>query len=239
MRNYSNPLVFYTSTNSGGKHDATGAFIPEAKTFAKLYSVKSDRIFPVDCTKDNPTRRKYVFDRITPSVDGKLVDCLAFFCHGWQTGIQFGITMTKIQDLVFRMNNTCSKDVTVVLYACLTADNPNDPNDSSENKDPGPGTDGGFADVLRDSLCRSGLVDCRIVAHKTAAHATMNPFALYFDGDGTPTGINEDSYEGGKWFVEPGSVLWKKWIQKLHTGNLRFNFPFMSQEELEATLKGM
>ena len=53
-----NPLIFYTSTDRKGKHDATGAFIPEAEAFAKLHGIDKKRLIPVPQNIPIIARRK-------------------------------------------------------------------------------------------------------------------------------------------------------------------------------------
>jgi hypothetical protein len=232
-----NALVFYLNKNTPGKQDATGAFIPEAHAFAKMHAIPDTRLIGVNCIALNKAqRRKVVFDEIRRQRD---LDCLAFFCHGWSAGIQLGISFREIQDLAYelsrmRSNQTraATENLIVALYACSTADGPDD---SDSGFGPAPGTDGGFADMLRDNLCQLELINCRVMGHKTAGHCSRNPYVVFFDGDGTPEGKTENSYEGGEWVVVPGSVLWDKWRKAL-SGDLRFRMPFMTREEIQEEL---
>ena len=42
-------LIIYSSENTGGLKDATGAFIPESKFFAEKYDVPDEDMLAVNC----------------------------------------------------------------------------------------------------------------------------------------------------------------------------------------------
>ena len=116
-----NGLVFYSAKNIHGKHDATGAFIPEAKEFAKRLGIPADDVIGIDCTKANPAarRRKQVVSEL---VKRDQLDVLAFFGHGWPSGIQFGFSKKHIVQLADSMRAR-SSTLKVGLFACLAAEN--------------------------------------------------------------------------------------------------------------------
>jgi hypothetical protein len=224
-------IVFYSSKNSKGRKDATGAFIPEALAFAKFHNIPNDQLFGIDCvTQSKDVRRKLVYDSIHQLGSiGDPIDAIAFFGHGWPDGIQFGITRKNITDFSALLRQCCTTNVVVALYACLTADN--DIKGVSVDK-PGPGTDGGFADLLRDALSHEGIFGGHVDAHATAGHATMNPFVVRFRCLSSERGI------GGNWLVAPQSKNWKKWNASVHNekDTLRFRFPFMGVVAIEEEL---
>ena len=197
--------------NTGKKKDATGAFQPEAKAFAKLHSV--DAPILIDNSKSKAAMRKAVL----AAIESAEPDTLVLFCHGWKTGIQFGFGLSNVKELVaaFPDNMLAPR---VILYGCLTADGG------------GVGGDGGFADTLRDAFCANGHEYAQVDAHVTAGHTTRNPFVRRFEGGGIVTGG-----VGGYYLVTPKSALWKKWVSELK-GELRFLFPFMTTVDIHAYL---
>ncbi|MDD5511065.1 MAG: hypothetical protein PHI12_09680 [Dehalococcoidales bacterium] len=217
-------LVFYSSTDTKGKRDATGAFIPEARAFARFHDIPSSYCIGVDCKGlTAPERRKVVIDEISKR---ELWDVIAFFGHGWPDGIQFGFTRKTVDDLAGVIAAHSSPDVCVGLFACLAAEN--DVRDSTVKK-LGPATDGGFADMLRDSMVRHGVSYGWVDAHKTAGHTSWNPYVVRFlceDVDDPEWGA-----EGGAWLVEPRSALWKKWVAALRDRSTGLRYGFLISSE--------
>ena len=227
-------LVLYSNRNTPGRKDATGAFVPEARAFAKVHGVPKELqigmpLHGVSAAK----RRQKTFEAIYQASRKELLDCIAFFGHGWPRGIQFGFSRKHAHALARSLTECCVSDVKIVLYACLAAEN--DKRDK-DHANVGPGTDGGFADVLRDEIARLGLVLGQVDAHKTAGHTTWNPYVVRFLCDAV-----EDYREGGQggaWIVAPGSQFWKPWMKALDNkrGGLRYRFPFLSELEIKAEL---
>jgi hypothetical protein len=236
-----NTLVLYSAKNTPGKSDATGAFIPEAKAFIRTRIESGDDVTSMNMALvglPRWRRKKLTDEAIYSFVRNRTLDCLALFGHGWPDGIQFGFRRSDIGELVARLAMNCSQDLRVVLYACLAAEN--DVRDR-DHKNVGPGTDGGFADLLRDELVRWGVYNCVIDAHKTAGHASWNPYVVRFRGDAVED-LNKGGV-GGAWLVAPGSEYWKAWVKKLRgkarKGHLRYRFPFMSELQIKAELAGL
>lgn len=229
-----NILVFYSSTNAKGKHDATGAFIPEAKAFKKLHNIPDENFIGVKCV-GVPTvrRRRIVLDTIHDRGSEQLLDAVAFFGHGWPRGIQFGFNRDHVDELAALLERKASNDVRIVLYACLAAEN--DKRDSKV-EGVGPATNGGFADELRDAMVLAGISEGLVDAHKTAGHTTWNPYVVRF----LCKNVDAPDYGGvgGAWLVAPRSEHWRDWIRALRnkSGGLRYRFPFMSQFEILAEL---
>jgi hypothetical protein len=226
-------LVFYSNKNSHGRRDATGAFIPEAKKFAKFHGIPDENVIGIDGTKSNPAarRRAQVLNALR---DVEQLELLAFFAHGWPNGIQFGFQRKHIQLLVGHF--PAKPYLKVVLYACLNAEN--DKRDR-DHRNVGPGTDGGFADLMRDEMVRFGMTEGRVDAHKTAGHTSWNPYVVRFPCEDVQD--EEFGAEGGGWIVEPGSTYWKKWVKALrvNVNDIRYNFPMMDEADILNELRGI
>jgi len=156
------------------------------------------------------------------------LDTLVFVCHGWKTGLQFGVQTATAAKLAESVKRCATPALTVLLYACTTGSD-NDGNDGNDT-DAGPGGEGGMADALRDAFLKAG-VRATVYAHATRGHCTRNPYVRRFD----PAEV-----AGGNWVVEPHSELWNKWVHRLADDHaFRFRFPFMTAGELEFELRGM
>lgn len=218
-----NTLVIYSSVNTEGKKDATGAFIPEAEEFGRMYDVPGADRLGVDCLHYLARHRRE--DVCSFLRNKKDIDLIGIFCHGWPNGLQIGFNKQHIHLLVQYLKLCCRKDVKIVLYACSTASN----KENRKMKMPfnvGPATDRGFADSLRDSMLKDGFLGGWVDAHKTAGHTTRNPFVVRFYVEPT----FEDTWDlpGGEWLVSPKSKLWRDWRPLLQT-DFRFKFPVMDQ----------
>jgi hypothetical protein len=206
------PLVFTGNANRSGKRDFTGAFDPEARTFAKLHGGSVIRV-PLEGSEI--ARRKCVLGHIgihQPS-------WVAFVCHGLTTGIELGFRRIHVGELAEAL--AAARCPRVTLYACSTSGGP------------GLGGDGGFADMLRDAMCRAGLTYCLVDGHVGPGHATQRPHVRRFEGNGSLVGGT-----GGSWIVAPGSGLWKPWVRALRDTDLRFRFPRMTVGAIHAELLG-
>lgn len=222
---YSN-LIFLPDRNTK-KADFSGAFLPEAKLYRQYFSIPPQNVCQIDISKDFRERRKEVIDFIHKQAkEDTVIRSIAFFCHGLKNKIQLGFSTQTLHTLAEVMGQYCDEEVIVPIYACSTARNLN-PTIADDMEPNTVGGDGGFADLLRDSLCANHMTYCRVMAHVTAGHTTTNPWVRFFDGDG-----NEEGGNGGYWVVEPKSELWKKWIKWLRTKDNRFRFPFMSYVDI-------
>lgn len=213
-------LIFHPMHNAHGKKDVTGAFKPEAHAFARYLRETHDAstaIHVFDNSAAKGERRASVESAI--SVDKW--DVVALFCHGLHTGLQTGHdirTPGSVEALADVLaTHAAHGGLILPLYAC----------DTAEARRPAPGGDGGFADALRDALATRG-VQGHIDAHTTTAHTTKNPHVRRFEMDGGP-GV------GGDWLVAPRSPKWSAWRRALK-GDMRFRFPLMTREEIEASL---
>lgn len=221
-------LVVHPLHNSPGKHDASGAFVPEAKRFAELHGF--DRVgFDNQAPK---VRRRVAVETAIWEAEG-LLDVVAIFAHGFRRGMQTGHTLGNVADLAECIARRSAPDVRVVLYACDTARDAD--RDRTDDMDLGPGGDGGFADALRDALGREGCHGGWVDAHVTAGHTTRNPHVRRFHTDGSLEGV-----AGGDWLVVPRSLLWRRWARslwgKVEPEDIRLRWPLLTAEEIEAEL---
>jgi len=232
-----NILVLYSNKNSRGKHDATGAFIPEAKKFAKLHAVPKENVIGMKLVGVPKWKRKErTLNIIHNAGTYRDLDAIACFGHGWPNGIQFGLTRPDISTLCALLKRKAAKDLKIVLYACLAAEN--DVRDS-KRVELGPATDGGFADELRDQMVRECIKYGWVDGHKTAGHTSWNPYLVRFRCDAVMSELC--GAVGGAWLVQPGSEYWSKWISKLkvNAAGMRYRFPFMSELQIKAELAGL
>jgi len=224
-------LIFTPDRNTHGKKDYTGAFKPLAKKFAKQRG--NAKIIAIDVSKPMAKRRKQVieaFEEYADDENNESVSTVAFFCHGYAQGIQLGFSWrgkktpaSAVKELAGHIYNVSGQNanVTVPLYCCSTAN-------TKQKKSVG--GDGGFADELRDALCREGAMRCRVVGHTTVGHTTNNPHTRFFDGSGMPEGGT-----GGYWIARPRGPLWRKWAKYLRGGGW-MEMPYLSVNEIRGKL---
>lgn len=201
-------MIVITPDRNVHSTDFKGAFEPESLAFMKVVPGKHTLI-KFDASKAMPTRRAYVFGELSKlkSLDYSGV---AFFCHGWHNGIQAGVALKQIPELVNLIagatkNGVDARDVLhVPLYCCSTAAKGGVPEAASET-----GGDGGFADTLRDAFCQQGKPWVRVFGHTTPGHTTMNSQVRVFEGKGSTFGGM-----GGEVLVRqppPKNPLWSVW----------------------------
>lgn len=197
-------LALYPRWDTWPRKDVTGAFRPEALEFARIHGGVASSI-------DN----RQSADRMRADVLATLeaagpVAAVAFFCHGWASGIQLGFRLPQVMELAEAIADVCPSGAPIVpLYCCSTA---------SGLRRSAPGGDGGFADRLRDALCVVGATGCRVIAHSTAGHTTRNPWVRDFSGP--------EAAVGGSWLVEPWGPEWRRWVRTLRgPGDERLRFP--------------
>jgi hypothetical protein len=232
-----NILILFSNTNRLGRKDATGAFIPEARAFMKCHAAEEVHFVGLDLEHiPRGARRSAVYQAIHDATLNRKLDAIVFYGHGWPDGIQFGFSRENVPDLAEVLADNSQNTLKVSLYACLAAEN--DVIDK-EHGDVGPGTDGGFADVLRDALVRCGICKGWVDAHKTKGHTTWNPYMVRFLCEDT-TDPDYDG-EGGAWIVAPRSEHWKVWCRRLRgkKDNLRHEFPFLTELAVKLKLSGL
>jgi len=219
-------LIIYSSENTGGLKDATGAFIPESKFFAEKYDVPDEDMLAVNCRDYSMARRR---EAVCSFLRNKTdVGLIGIFCHGYPVGLQVGFRKHNCDLLVRYLKMCCRGDVKIILYACSTGSN-RQTKGIRVPKNIGPATDGGFADTLRDWMLLEGFRGGWIDAHKTAGHTTRNPYVLRFYTE--ELFESEWNVKGGEWLVSPKSVLWGDWRELLKT-DFRFRFPLLTEREI-------
>ncbi len=204
-------IAFHGKYDRPGKKDVTYAFRPECDRFIDTMGGHRNKIFVIDNKKKFADRGRAVIEGCNEaSEDPRTFDCVAFFCHGWRNGMEFGFTRRNAKSLAAAIWKATKKtNVVVPLYLCSTGSGRNHGAIS-------------FADTLRDELCKAGAVNCRVMAHSAVKHTTKNPDALFFDGMGSPVGGT-----GGYPVVAVGSTIRRRWVAALRNTDLRFRFPFM------------
>lgn len=152
-------------------------------------------------------------------------DSFVFFGHGLKSGLQAGCTRQNVGQLASALRRVCAARLVATLYACSAgADADVDELDESA---PGPGGEGGYADLLRDALEDCG-VSATVFAHTTAGHCTRNPHVRAF----------RPGLESGEWLVEPRTPFWPAWTRYLSHGHGRFAWPKMTKEQITAVVGG-
>jgi hypothetical protein len=234
-------LIISAAYNTPGINPATGTvwrdadeFLREALLFAGEQGVGAIvrtgmRVRRVDNRKAMSARfRELVGYMPVSPVDARGMplryDTFGFFCHGWQKGVQLGADMLKVKELARAMRRCGTDEPVVALYACSTA---GDADGADDERQPGPGGEGGFADALRDALVVLGARPT-VYAHTTKGHCTKNPWVRRFGPDDF----------GGEWLVEPNSPRWNAWCHWLRADKNRFRFLRMSREEISAAIGG-
>lgn len=232
-------LAFAPLHNNPGKKDAD-YFQSRARAFCQIHGGK---VVIFDDLQSMHRRAADVLAAITAYSGPTKLVCVAFFNHGWARGIEAGFDLRASMGmspavLADALSKKAGAGVIVPLYACSTADDPATPG-PTEDTDGAPGGDGGFADQLRDALCKRGLTNCRVDAHDVKGDTTLNPRVRRFEGDGSFVG----GY-GGKWIVPPKlelagrevpNPLFAKWTAALKRG-LDMEFPFLGTDEIERRL---
>lgn len=219
-------LAIYSSENTGGLKDATGAFIPEARAFAQEYGVQEQDMLAVNCRDYSTIRRR---EAVCSFLRNKRdVGLIGIFCHGYPVGLQVGFKKQHCDLLTRYLKMCCRGDVKIVLYACSTGSNRQTKKERAP-RNIGPATDGGFADTLRDCMIDEGFRGGWIDAHKTAGHTTRNPYVLRFYNE--PPFEADWDVKGGKWLVSPKSELWPDWRVLLGT-DFRYQFPLLTEREI-------
>lgn len=228
-------VVFRPGFNSHGKRDVTGAFKPEMERYLDAACTKNSVQVVINNKMSFAQRRKNVLGMLDDLLDKPyFYDGVAFFCHGWKTGIQLGFRNGHVNELADAIHHVTQHSyVDVPLFCCSTGGDV-----ESSLTSPGTGDDS-FADLLRDALCREAWFEgypsnCRVMAHETVAHTSKNPRARFFDGMESPEGG-----VGGYRPVKLGGRFWATWKRELrdHEGKLRFLMPHMDVAQITAWLE--
>ena len=222
-------LCFAPKFNTKGRKDATGAFIPEAKRFLEHHGQDPSMLHLIDNTQSKAQMRQWVLLSLGDFKNHHL-DGVFFFCHGWRRGIQFGFTTKGLKRLATAIFDAADQNPRLCFYSC---DVGRDADRKRTDDLKAFGGDGGFADEMRDALCRAGARWCRVDGHTTPGHTTRNPHVRRFDGNGSTIGA-----QGGYYIIpRTKKALFKKWREALR-GELRFDYPIMSVDMIVQELQG-
>ena len=228
-------LVFYTCTDQKGKHDATGAFIPEALAYGDFYRIPEENLVPIDCKGSTDKRREEVLAEIRCR---KNLSAVVFFCHGTTKGIQFGFDLWNADILAKALHTALSPGGRVVFYCCSVARGMNVPRPKSVRETMNSfRVVGGFCDTLFGELSDLSLGNCsripKIYGHYTPGHTTWNPYVVEFDYWTMMWWGRQ-----GKYVIDPVSDDdWPAWRKALK-GDMRFKFPWMDEGKIRRELRG-
>jgi hypothetical protein len=179
------------------------------------------------------------------------VNSVAFFMHGLRDSIQTGHTCNPkrqpgyepVMSLALALRGVTKSAPKIPLYACDAARDGN--LSRKDDKNEGPGGDGGFADGLRDAMIaldHAWASDGWVDAHITPGHTTVNPNVRRFRCDPLPYEITLGMV-GGDWIVDPRDrKLWSTWRKALGSvhrkGAFRLDFPLLSIRQIHEHLGG-
>lgn len=205
--------------------DATGAFQPEARRFARLHG-DGVSVYLFNPEADALTRQRQVREALHIHPD---LDAVAMFCHGSKLGLQAGYHgRAGAEQLALDLARHRSLR-TVVLYCCDTGRDADAQREDDVSD--GPGGDGGFADLLRDELAQTYARSVTVFAHPATGHTTHLPYVRRF---------HHSTGAGGEWIVSPASALFASWRRRMldRDDDLRFRFPFLAPDEVEREVRG-
>ncbi len=226
-------VALFVPKYNSKRHDATGAFHPEAINFCKRWNIPRDNIHYIDNKLPKSVHRPgNIADALLDEMEEvqaaaeKPIAIWIFLCHGYTHGIQFSIRSPghrhfdpeykKRYDRFLDIIGDHSSPL-LIMYACSTSNDPNGEKDTA----PGSG-DGSWADYVRDDLCKKGAVFCRVFTHATAGPATTNPFIKLIDGEGVAEGG-----VGGQLLAAPRTTELVNLRALLQT-DFRFEVPFLT-----------
>lgn len=206
-------LVIAPEFDTPGRKDASGAFRPEARAFIKTNALEA-KVCLFESNRALFDRRGRPQRALQESSD---LGCVAFFCHGWKGGIQAGWSSAQAVHLADLIRAAGLVDVTVCLYCCDTAQ---DSDPRTDDREYGPGGQGGFADLIAERLISTGWRG-RLFGHATPGHTTMNPWVRVWSGP------QNGLARRGFWVVDPTSAGWSAWRAALQgPGTQRLTYPF-------------
>lgn len=135
--------------NTGGKNDATGAFLPGAQKFGKAYNCVWRSFDPLGESKKV---RKRFLDTIQTYCPGGC-NYFAYFGHGYTNGLgSADLSSAHLDSLMEVLRPKMAKPFFVALYACSC------------------GVANGFASKLREKIG----ADAWVYAHTTVGHSYVN-----------------------------------------------------------------
>lgn len=210
-----NHLVLTPDRGDGFK----GAFKPESDRYRAWYEAAGDAVLVhrIDVSR-SPTERA-VDAAVIVSMGPKL-DRIALFCHGWETGIQFGFATDAAAGprspdaLAAAVCAASHPTVRIALYACLAARGGRD----------------SFAFALFDAIRRRGFDAATVFGHTDAGHTTRNADAMLFAPE----------HPDGEVIARGGTREYRVFNARLDdkADDLRWRAPYLSVAELRAELEG-
>lgn len=230
-------LVLYSNKNVKGRKDGR-YFTKLAREFAKHHEVPSENMLGIECPGVPAKSRYRKASRFISSKrnikDTPSIKWVVMFCHGYSSGMQFGLSKKNIHGFVSHLKFSCTKNLKMTLYACSTAST-----SKKTRKISMPGTDNGYADKLRDEMLKQGFHGGWIDAHLTPGDTVYNPFVLRFYTE--PRFENDWDMPGGEWLVSPKSQLWHKWKRSVQNqiSAFRFRYTLYTEAEIYEFLKGV
>ena len=219
-------LCLVPSSNSPGRNDTSGAFRPESHAYARFRGADPTQVVRTFDPSQDYAGRRASCNAAIRALRVK-IDTLAVFSHGWRRGIQAGYLLGHVGGLADLLGQHMRPGGWVLLYACDTGRDSDD--DTKDERLPGPGGDGGFADALRDA-CEDRALRISVMGHSTAGHCTMNPFVRRF--------LPGTGRKGGEWYVDPTNPQFLRWQSALRSprSTLRYRFPVMTPTEISLEL---
>ena len=160
-------LAVVSAVNRPGKRDATGAFLPEARAWTDHHQ-GSALFLDGESLADGQMRDRVMDQLFRPEHAG--LTQLAFFCHGFRSGIQFGFHGRQGAECLAAAVQGATERATVVLFCC------------SAGQWFGP------------ELARALGPQYAVWSHLTRGHTTRNPRLIFSRGDAT-----EDVWQGLTW----------------------------------------
>lgn len=159
-------LIFYTNTNSWSDRlmrrlNDGDEFTREARKYAIHHGDSGDVVYKLGVSGKLSNRER--FRKVFSTMAGvPECDVLAFFCHGWRTGMQHGFRWRwGARMLAQCMINMKAKYL--VLYACSCGK-----------------TEDNFAKWIAEELFEANYKPFKVIAHATRGHTTRNPNVVLY-----------------------------------------------------------
>lgn len=216
----SNHLILYTSTNQKGRHDATGAFIPEAKNLhqhlLKTCEHYNVTMAPIKTTGVSLAKRR---EQVEAALKTGTYDHIYFLCHGYKNGIQFGY---KWRSGAVQLANLLHKAgdyeiESVIFYCCSVA----------KNRD-------NFCEWIYNELSclKWNTNEVQVFGHYSAGHTTMNPNIKIYRTGYKPFIWSNTTPQGYNQIVKTDKKEAKEMIRDANS-DLRFTMPFYVQAMID------
>ena len=177
-------LIFAQAINMEARHDASGAFIPGARQFARAHGLSE----PIWLKDKND--RKLMIETIATARD---LDVIAYFGHGTRSSLPSAdIRWEHLPQLSEAVRGAAGANCRVILYACTT------------------GIEGCFANQLAKIL----NYDVTVWGHTCAGHSFTNPYVTRFpyQPDGSPYLVEPHGPLWQDWYklIKGKSDIWTR-----------------------------